>query len=373
MKLIAALLSALFVAACGSSSSFKPANLVDFTNAASIGQAWQSTSGSKVDFPLHVGVSGQNIITASKQGIVAAIDAVSGRDAWRLKLNAELSSGVGFDGQIAAVTTLDNQLVAIKSNANAAAIIWNRPLLARTYTAPLVAGGRIFVLTGERTVHAFDASNGAKLWNFQRASDALILSQLGTLGVYKNTLVVGHSNRLLGLNPDNGQIMWETSVASTRATNDIERLIDLVGAPNRVGDSICVRSYQAAVACVDAQAGTTTWSKPTQGATGVSGNADVVVSSETNGHVKAWSRTSGELLWSNERMAYRGLSAPLVIGNSVVLGDAEGYVHVLNRADGVFTARFKTDGSAVAAQPVAVGNVVVVATAAGGIFAFSPK
>jgi outer membrane assembly lipoprotein YfgL len=326
-----------------------------------------------VDFPLQVGVSGQSVITASKQGVVAAIDSVSGRDIWRLKLNAELSSGVGFDGQTAAVTTLDNQLVAIKSTSSVATISWNRPLFARTYTPPLVAGGRIFVLTGERTVHAFDASNGAKLWNFQRASDALILSQLGTLGVYKNTLIVGHSNRLLGLNPDNGQILWETSVASTRATNDIERLIDLVGVPNRVGDSICVRSYQAAVACVDAQAGTTTWSKPAQGGTGVSGNADVVVSAESNGQIKAWKRSNGDPLWVNEQLAHRGLSAPFVIGNSVVVGDAQGYVHVLNRADGTFTARFKTDGSGIVAQPVASSNVVVVATVAGGLFAFSPR
>jgi outer membrane assembly lipoprotein YfgL len=373
MKLVAALLCSLGLTACSSSIVFKPSELVQFTNTASIGQTWQSTTGSKVDFPLQVAVVGQYAATASKQGIVALLDTDNGRDIWRIKINTELSSGVGYDGQIAAVTTLNNDLIALKAVNGAPEIAWSRPLLARTYTAPLVAGGRIFALTGDRSVQAFDASNGAKLWTFQRTSDPLILSQLGTLGVYRNTLLVGHSGRLLGLNPDNGQVQWETSVATTRATNDIERLIDLVGAPSRAGDSVCVRAYQAAVACVDASKGTAVWSKTTQGATGVSGNADVLVSTELNGHVKAWNRTSGETLWTNEKLAYRGLSAPMLIGNSVVIGDAEGYVHVLNRTDGTFTARFKTDGSAIAAQPVAAGNIVVVATAAGGIFAFSPK
>jgi outer membrane assembly lipoprotein YfgL len=371
--LSAALLPLVWLAACGSTIKLTPAELVPLTNTASIGQAWDSTAGGRILFPLQMTTVGQNLAVASAQGTVAVINTVSGKDAWRIKLNAEISSGVGFDGQTAAVATVDNELVAIQSGANSAAVLWRKTLQARVYTAPLVAGGRIFVLAGDRSVQAFDAATGAKLWIFQRSSDPLILSQAGTLGIYRNSLVVGNSGRLLAINPDNGQVQWETSVATTRATNDIERLIDLVGTPSRVGDSVCVRAYQAAVACADAQKGMMAWSKPTQGSTGVSGNADQLVSTESDGRVKAWNRITGDSLWVSDKLAHRGLSAPLLIGNSVVVGDAEGYVHVMNKLDGTFTARFKTDGSAITAAPVVSGSVVIVATAKGGIFAFSPK
>ena len=246
-------------------------------------------------------------------------------------------------------------------------------LQARVYTAPLVAGGRVFVLAGDRTVQAFDAVTGAKLWNFQRASEPLILSQAGTLGVYQNTLLVGHSGRLLGINPDNGQVQWELSVATSRATNDIERLIDLVGVPNRVGDSVCVRSFQTSVACVDVAKNAVIWSKPSQGSTGVSGDAASMVSTESDGRVKVWNRATGDLLWTSDKLVYRGLSTPLLVGNSIIVGDAEGYVHVMNKITGAFTARFKTDGGAIVAAPVVLGNIVVVVTAKGGIYAYSPK
>jgi outer membrane protein assembly factor BamB len=367
------LLAAILLAGCSSAIKFTPAELVPLTNTPGIGQSWSSTLGGPITFPLQITTAGPQFALASTQGTVAVVNAESGNDAWRIKLNTDISSGVGFDGQTVALTTLNNELVAIQSNANSGTLMWRRALLARVYTAPLVAGGRVFVLAGDRSVQAFDAATGAKLWNFQRTSDPLILSQSGTLGVYKNTLLVGASGRLLGLNPDNGQVQWETSVATTRATNDIERLIDLVGTPSRVGDSVCVRSYQAGVACVDAQKGTTTWTQATPGATGVSGNVDQLVSTESDGRVKAWNRTTGDQLWTSDKLAHRGLSAPLLIGNSVVVGDFEGYVHVMNKADGTFTARFSTDGSAIAAAPVASGSVVVVTTAKGGIFAFSPK
>lgn len=368
-----ALCAAILLSGCSSAVKFKPAELVPLSNTLGLGQTWSSTLGGQITFPVQMTVAGQNLAIANTQGTIAVINSASGQDIWRIKLSAGLSSGVGFDGQIAAVTTLNNELVAIQSSANAGTLLWRRSLQARVYTAPLVAGGRVFVLAGDRSVQAFDAATGAKLWNYQRASDPLILSQAGTLGVYKNTLLVGSSGRLLGLNPDNGQVVWETSVATTRATNDIERLIDLVGTPSRVGDSVCVRAYQAGVACVDAQKGTTTWTKTTQGSTGVSGNAEQLISTESDGRVKAWNRATGQEQWVSDKLAHRGLSAPLLIGNSVVVGDAEGYVHVMNKNDGTFTARFATDGGAIVAAPVVSGSVVMVTTAKGGIFAFSPR
>ncbi len=379
-----ATLSAVFLllTACSSSPPRDPAPLVPIAETSRFGQAWQSSVGGTVQFPLQTGLAKQNIIVfANSRGDVVALNAQSGAQTWRFKLNAELSSGVGFDGQIAAVTTVQNELIVMRAGqaasqgtgAGTGSVLWRKVLQARTYTAPLVAGGRVFILAADRTVQAFDAITGASLWQLQRPSEPLVLSQLGTLGSYQNTLLVGHAGRLLGVNPDNAQVLWELTVATSRATNDIERLIDLVGAPSRVGDSVCLRSYQTSVSCVDMTKGALAWTKPAQGATGVSGDAQVLVGTESDGRVKAWSRTSGEVLWSSDKLVYRGLSAPLVIGNSVVIGDAQGYVHVMNKTTGELTARLTTDGGAIAAAPVASDATVVVATAKGGIYAFTPK
>lgn len=373
MRIAILLLVSLGLASCGSSTKQKPAELAAFTQTASIGQVWQASSAGHMDYPAQLTASGQQVAVASASGSIAVINAISGADIWRFKLGQDVSSGVGFDGQTLAVTTTNNELVALQSTTQSGKVAWRKALSSRVFTAPLVAGGRVFVLTGDRQVQAFDAQTGASLWTLKRASEPLVLSQSGTLGVYKNTLIVGGSGRMLAVNPDNGQVVWETSVATTRATNDIERLIDLVGQPNRVGDSICVRAYQASVACVDGTKGLTTWTKPSQGSVGVSGDAQQVVSTQSNGRVTLWNRQSGDVIWTIETLAHRNLSAPLLVGNSIVVGDYEGIVHVLNKASGSFTARFKTDGSAIVAAPLLVGNTVIVATSKGGIFAYSPK
>ena len=48
-------------------------------------------------------------------------------------------------------------------------------------------------------------------------------------------------------------------------------------------------------------------------------------------------------------------------------------VHLLSREDGALLNRLTTDGSAVAAAPVLVGDTLVVVTRNGGVFGFKPE
>jgi len=188
-----------------------------------------------------------------------------------------------------------------------------------------------------------------------------------------DTLVVGQAGRLAGLNPLNGSIRWEAPVATPRGTNDIERLVDLVGSVSRIGDVVCTRAFQAAVGCIDAARGSVLWTKPANGAEGVHGDAQNVFGTESDGKVLSWRRDNGERAWVTDRLQFRGLTAPLAVGRSVAVGDATGFVHLLSREDGSLLTRLSTDGSAIAAAPVLAGNTMVVVTRNGGVYGFVPQ
>jgi outer membrane protein assembly factor BamB len=237
----------------------------------------------------------------------------------------------------------------------------------------LVAGERVFVLSSDRSVSAFDAATGRKLWQQQRTGEALVLGQSGVILAVGDTLVTGLGGRLVGLNPANGNTRWSAPIATSRGVNEIERLVDLVAGVSRDGQQICVRAFQSAVGCVDTSKGGVTWVKPAFGFAGVHGNANTLVGTEKDGKVVAWRRTDGEVLWTSERLRYRALSAPLMVGQLIVVGDESGMVHFLSREDGAALNRLPTDGSAVVAAPVLVGNTVVVVTQAGGVFGFKPE
>jgi outer membrane assembly lipoprotein YfgL len=322
-----------------------------------------------VDFPLEVKVNRQSVTVASSDGSIGSIDPLTGRDFWRVSIGGGIAAGVGSDGRYAAVVTTNNELVVIDAGQE----IWRQSLAAQGFTAPLVAGGRVFVLTADRAVSAFDVQSGRKLWTQQRPGESLILRQSGVLTAVGETLVAGLSGRLLGIDPLNGSIRWELPIATPRGTNDIERLVDLVAPVSRSGDSLCARAFQSTMGCVNTERASVVWTKPAYGAVGVDGDEQLVFGVEGDGQLLAWQRASGERAWLAEGLRYRHLTAPLLLGRSVVVGDESGTVHFLSREDGTFLTRVTTDSSGVATAPVMAAGTLVVVTRSGGIFGFVPE
>ena len=212
-----------------------------------------------------------------------------------------------------------------------------------------------------------------RLWNQTRPGDPLVLSQPGALTAVGDTLVAGLAGRLAGLNPDNGAVRWEVPVATGRGTNEVERLVDILGPASRIGASVCVRAYSAAVGCVDAERGSVVWTRQTSGLTGVHGDDRQLYGSDGEGRLQAFNRASGQPAWTVERLKYRQLSAPLALGRVVAFGDNSGLVHLVSREDGSEMTRLTTDGSPIVVAPVLAGDALVVQTRNGGLYAWRPQ
>jgi len=358
----------LVLQACASSDKPKPTALE--ANPAQLGvkELWRASVG-ETTLPLEVRIVGAQVLLASTQGDISALDPRSGKQVWRASVGAPLSAGVGSDGDTVAVVTRENQLVALRQGKE----VWRQKLPSLTLTSPLVAGARVFLLSADRTVSAFDAATGRRLWLQQRPGDALVLGQPGILMAVGDTLLSTQSGRLLGLNPQNGAVRWDSAVAMGRGVNEVERLVDLVAGTSRIGNNLCLRAFQSTVACVDAQVGRTLWTKPASGASGIAGDASAVFGAESDGKVVAWRRSDGEKLWTSEKLRFRGLSAPVVAGRVLAVGDSEGFVHFLSPKDGALLARVASDGSPIALAPVWVEDTLVVVTQRGTVIGFRPE
>lgn len=363
----AALLLAVGVLGC-SSDKPKPTPLEAYTPRIAGKQVWTASVGS-IEFPLQVAVRGGRFIAAASNGTVVALDADTGATAWRADAGAPLTAGVGSDGRFTSVVTRDNELVTFEN----AQVRWRARVPARVVTPPLVAGERVFVMGVDRAVHAYDALDGSKLWTFQRPGDALTLAQAGLMTVAYNRLLVGQSGRLVALDANQGTVAWDLPIGTPRGSNEVERLADLLGPAVRVGDRVCARAFQNAVGCADVAKGTLLWTRNSAGYSAVGGNADRLFGGDASDRLTAWNAANGEVAWTNEKLLYRGLSGALAVGPSVVFGDSEGQVHFLAAADGQLQLRLPTDGKPVVGTPVLSGTTLLVATRAGGLFAFRPN
>lgn len=353
----------------GSTEKPKPMELGENIPIVGVRQAWLAQLGSEDGAQLVPHVQNTTVTLASANGVVAAIDARTGSDVWRSNLGEPLVAGVGSDGLRTAVVSRSNELIVLEGGREQ----WRQRLTTQVYTSPLVAGGRVFILAADRTVMAFDATNGHRLWSQSRLGESLILRQPGVLLAVGDTLLAGLSGRLVGFNPDSGVERWEAPVATPRGTNDVERLVELLNPVSRVGESVCVRAFQAAIGCVDAATATVKWIRKSNGIEGLDGDDVAVYGTQSNGVVTAWTRNDGSQLWFSERLQYRKLTAPLIWGRSVVVGDESGVVHLLSRQDGTPLNRLVTDGSGIAMPPVNVTDTLVVVTRKGNIYGFRPN
>jgi outer membrane protein assembly factor BamB len=364
-----------FLSACTTNPD-KPklAELPAVNSQISVKSAWSARVG-VANTPLEMTVdSGMNeslstITAASSDGSIASFDAATGRVLWRAQAGKSLSSGAGTEGDFAAVVADTNELVAF----NKGSVSWRQKLAISSFTAPLLKNGKVYVLGSDRSLTAFDITNGNKMWSQKRSNEALSLRQSGVLLAVGDGLVASSSGKLTGINPLDGSVRWERAIATARGTNEIERLVDLVGRVSVNDDIVCARAYRVSVGCIDALRGNLLWTKPAVGLEGVQGDARTLFGTESDGKVVAWDRANGDKLWVNERLLGRTLSAPVVFNKYIAVGDSTGLVHLLSTTDGAPLSRLTTDGSAIVTAPVVVGMTLVVMTKNGSLFGFTAE
>ncbi|MDB5901809.1 MAG: outer rane assembly lipoprotein YfgL, partial [Betaproteobacteria bacterium] len=118
--------------------------------------------------------------------------------------------------------------------------------------------------------------------------------------------------------------------------------------------------------------GTTIWARDMSSVAGMDADHRGAYITDDKNAVIALDKASGGSLWKQDKLFGRGLSAPLAFGRYVIVGDYEGYVHLLSREDGSFAGRIATDGSAIGAAPLALdGDTILVQTRNGGVFAIA--
>lgn len=348
---ILGLLAAVMLTACGSPKP-KPAQIPPIKADKPIQALWQFKMGDDISYVQSLQVVQERLALTSDNGKIAVVNVRNGQTEWRFELKTALSTGAGFDGEHVAAVTLNNELVVLK----AGKVLWRSRLTSQSYTQPLVAGERVFMLMADRSILAFDLASGQRLWSQQRPGEPLVLKQNGVLMPFQNTLLVGLGGRLTALNPDNGQVKWDVAVANPRGINDLERLVDLVAKPSRVLNSVCVRAFQSQVGCVDALRGSIVWTRSSVGSQGLDGNDKLLIGTESNGMVQAWSRITGDRVWDTDRLKYRDLTGPLLTSKGIVIGDSGGWLYLLSVADGSLINRVQTSSDGLASTPTALAE-----------------
>jgi outer membrane protein assembly factor BamB len=349
----------------------KPTPLTSIQSRVDVHVVWRNSVGKVSETLLRPAVAGTSVFAAAQNGDVVRID--NGRESWQVRAPIKLVSGVGTDGKVIIAGSITGELLAI--DADKGAVLWRIPLTGELTSSPLVTDDLAIVRVGDNQLLAFDLKDGKRRWVYQRAQAPLSLRTYTGSTRIDDTIVTGFpGGKLVALATASGYPRWEASVTLPKGSNELERMADVVGYPVQTGNSVCVASFQGRVACVDAKSGVVQWTRDIPSASGVSADEKFVYVSDEAGAVYALDVRTGASSWKQDKLLYRGVGQPLAVGNQyVAVADEQGWVHVLDRADGQFVGRLQVDSDGISAPLVKYADSVIAQSRDGDLYMLSVR
>jgi outer membrane protein assembly factor BamB len=371
-----ALFSALALLGCSHTSkksdTTKPAKLVDFKPALKVERVWHSSvkgEQPKLRLGLGAAVDGQAVYAGGHKGDLVAFNLQNGRQRWRRDLHAPLSAGPGAGDGLVVSGTTGGAVIAVAAADGTER--WRITVGSEVLAAPVIGAGLVLVRTVDGRLLALDAADGTRRWVADQQVPRLSLRGTGRALISGDLAICGFDNgKLVAVTLGAGAPAWEVAVGQAHGSTEIQRLIDIDAPIVEDGDELFAVAYQGRVARLARDSGQVLWARDLSSYRGLAVTADAVYVSTSDGDVVRLDRRTGAETWRQKALARRGLSAPAVVGDSVIVGDYAGVVHWLDAADGHFLARAKTGGRISAAPQALAGGKVLVFDDDGGLTVF---
>lgn len=363
-------LTGLMLVGCGmfssSDSRYEPAELTQYPAAVSARQAWSTSIGSGSGYGFAPTVVGESVYAAAPNGNVVKVALASGQTLWQASSGIRLSAGAGSDGQTTAVAASDGTVIAFDDQGQEK---WRTRASSEVSIPPAVGSGVVVVRSSDYRIQAFDAASGDLRWSVQRPGPALALKTSMQMLILDNMVITGLPNgKLMAVDAASGMVQWEGTVSVSQGATDLDRISDVVGAPQIQGPLLCGVSYQGRIACFDAsQGGRTVWAQNFSSNVGMTTDTAHAYAVTQRDIVQAFHLGNGNEVWTQSALRNRRLAAPAVVSQAVAVGDLQGYVHFLARQDGQLLGRLHIGGGAIVSPLVATTRGVLVQTGSGNL------
>ena len=355
-KSLFVILLALTLVACGPVKDFKdqlterivgqdpidpPNDLKEFKAKLNPKILWALKLGGSETFEFSPSIMGDEVYAASSDGSLAKIDLKTGKVIWKINTGEKLSGGVGVGVNEVTIGTSNGLLIAYDVTGK---LLWKTRLSSQVLSAPTVHEGLVIVRTSDNQIHGLNVKDGLKKWTFSRSGPPLNLRSSAGVITSDGVVYAGFpGGKLVAIREDNGTLLWEATVAQPKGVTEIERASDVTSTPVIDGMTIYTVAYQGKISAVDRVNARTLWSRDISSYTGIGIDGARIYLSHTGGAVYSLAIESGKTYWRQGDLLNRKLTTPLGMGDFVIVGDLEGYLHILDKETGAFLGRIQLD------------------------------
>ena len=338
-----------------------------------LSRAWSASVGNgqgKIFNLLTPALDGERLFAASEDGTVMAFSATDGSVLWRERLDEVITGGVGAGRGLVLVGTEAAEVVALDQETGVT--LWAMPVSSEVLSAPKTNGDIVVVQTVDEKLIALEASDGTQRWTYETTLPALTLRGSSSPVISTNGKVIaGFSNgTLVAVEANDGVWSWEERVAVPEGQYDIDRVIDIDGQLLLDGQRVLASSYQGNLMALDVNTGRIVWGREASSYHGIERGFGNLYYVDDEGIVTAVRDNSEDVMWENEDLKFREVSAPRAVGNYVAVADFEGYVHLISQIDGHIAGRTKADGDGIRASMLSANGLLYVYGNSGKLIAY---
>lgn len=366
----------------------KPAPLVKFDAEVTIDRLWRSSVGKglgKKYLRLPPAVIADQIYAADGYGVVEAFDRFSGKRLWRTEIGelesgffsfglfdrkdpSFVSGGVGAGGGKVFIGMTNGEVVALGSTDGAE--LWRTAVGSEVLAAPVYGAGKVYAQTIDGRLLGLDVDDGAIVWSFDNQVPVLTLRGTSTPVYDQGVVYTGFaSGKVSAVRADNGEPVWESRIMLPEGRSELERMVDVDGRPLVLGPVAVAASYQGRVKALRRSDGQAVWEREASTFLDLAEGYGQVYLVDDADTPTAFDLETAEDVWKQEGLARRRLTSPLAYSNYLLVGDDEGYLHVLAQSDGRFLGRRKIDGDGLRSAPVLADGTVYILGNSGSLTA----
>jgi outer membrane protein assembly factor BamB len=359
---------------CSSTSRIEPelpAELAEFDASFSVQEIWTASVGAlggKHDSRLSPVLDGDMLYVANAVGVVRALSAENGETRWKVDLEAPVTGATGVGEGLVLVGTHSGEVIAL--DATSGERRWTSKVSSEVQAPPVARKGVVVVQTVDGQLTGLNSSDGKRLWVSAREEPALSLRGTGGPLIVSDFALAGFaSGKIVAVSLRDGKLLWERVIAEPRGRNEIERLVDVDAPLLLYGETLFAVAYQGRVMAIDMRSGKVVWNRDASSSSSMDADRGALFVADDKGHVLAFDPRGGSNLWRQDKLHGRRLNGAVLHQKSVLVADAEGYLHWLAPDDGRFLARYRLDSSPVRVRAIAEGATVYVASSDGRVAA----
>lgn len=355
------------LAGCSSTRELvKPTPLTQIDNKYPPKILWEASAGSdQKDDLLRIAPveSGDRVIVADAKGDVYAYNLKSGKRLWGAELDMPISVGGGANDSMVVFGSDTGKVVALSTDSGKT--LWQATVSTAVEAAPSVGDTHVVVRSKDGSVTLLDAKDGSTVWSVSHNEPMMTLQGQSRALLFPDAIAVGYDDGEFAiLSRADGRPLWKNQVALPMGRTEIDRMVDIDATPLFADAVFYVATYQGRIAAINAKGGQTIWSRKFSSFTDMSIDQHALYATDASGIVWALDRRTGEPLWRQSALAYRGVTGPALSNGKLVVGDKEGYLHVLDPQTGAIVGRLRVSGGLI--DPMRTENNVVAAVTRDG-------